>query len=333
MKKRTLIFIILSVIIVTSGIITGILLYRFAGANNFLIKNYDSNLAQIGTTLFADTHDPDNPRIIEVDMEGAIVWEYLLPEDLKKNINPGPDVERLPNNNVLFICPEKGVYEINRNGVLVWSYLNTKISHDCDRLPNGNTLICWGGNDTKSDAQVIEVAPNGTIVWKWQAKNQFDVPPYDTISAQGWTHANSVTRLPNGNTMVNLRNFNLTVEVNQTGHVVWQFDWGLLGDDPHEPELLSNGNILIALQGDFEYQAAEITYTTKQLVWTYGRENMIFTRDADRLPNGNTLFVAIVDQKSTIFEVTSSGEIVWELVWGKNKSPIPGWFYKAERII
>jgi hypothetical protein len=243
------------------------------------------------------------------------------------------DVESLPSGNVLFICPLKGVYEVDRASTIVWSYLNPKISHDVDRLANGNTLICWGGNDTKGDAQAIEVDPSGTIVWSWHAQPHYDVPPYDTISHQGWTHTNAVHRLQNGNTLINLRNFNLTVEVNPSGVPVWEMDWTSLGDDPHDPELLANDHLLIALQGPISHQAVEIDRSTHTVVWQYGRTGTIFARDCDRLPNGNTLITAIVDQRSKIFEVTPSGDIVWELAWFTTITPIPGWFYKAERII
>ncbi|MFX1474255.1 MAG: aryl-sulfate sulfotransferase, partial [Promethearchaeota archaeon] len=215
MKKRNKIIlgIVFSVIII--GIITSTSFFFILRAQTtFLIEAYDPARADNGTTLFADMHDTANPRIVEVDMNGNALWQYVLPDDLKGFTNPGMDVESLPNGNVLFICPLKGVYEVNRAGTIVWSYLNSKVSHDVDRLANGNTLICWGGSDTKTDHQAIEVNPSGTIVWSWQAAPHYDVPPYDTISTQGWTHANAVHRLANGNTLINLRNFNLTVEVN-----------------------------------------------------------------------------------------------------------------------
>ncbi|MFX1562867.1 MAG: aryl-sulfate sulfotransferase [Promethearchaeota archaeon] len=333
MRRRNTIILAIVFAIIIIGVLTATVFFLLTqSTQRFIIEVHDSSQSLDGTTLFADLHDKTNPRIVEVNMNGEIVWEYILPDQLKDFTEPGMDVESLPNGNILFLCPRLGAYEIQRDGTIVWSYLNANVSHDVDRLPNHNTLLCWGGGDTKDDAQAFEVHPNGTIVWKWLARDYFNIPPYDTISSQGWTHANAVTRMPNGHTLINLRNFNLTVEVNRTGHVIWQYDWSVFGRDPHEPEVLPNGNVLIAIQGDVPYQAVEINRTTGQVVWQYGRENMIFTRDADRLSNGNTLLVAIVNQRSKIFEVTSSGEIVWELAWGTMNSPVPGWFYKAERI-
>ena len=302
------------------------------------VESYNPASACNGTTLLADLHKPARPRIIEVNMKGEIVWEYIPAESLRKYTNPGFDVELLPNNNILFVLPRKGVYEINRKGDIIWSYLDDKISHDADRLPNGNTLYVWGGGDKKDEAQVKEVNPEGKLVWSWSAKKEFDKEPYKDIYEDGWTHANAATRLANGNTVICLRNFYHTVEVNKAGEIVWSFDWNKFGKDvdPHEPEILPNNNMLIALQNDSPYQAVEIKRENGEVVWKYRHPDLRTTRDADRLPNGNTLLVGVIKttNESVILEVTPDGTIVWKL--GIKDAPAtksPGWFYKAERII
>ncbi len=124
---------------------------------------YNPDKAYNGTALFADYHKPERPRIIEVNMRGEIVWEYLLPVYLREYIHPGFDVELLPNNNILFVAPRKGVYEINRDGKIVWSYEDEKISHNADRLPNGNTLIV-------ERIKIFEVIPDGEVVWQLRVR-------------------------------------------------------------------------------------------------------------------------------------------------------------------
>lgn len=193
------------------------------------------------------------------------------------------------------------MYEIDRNGNNVWSYLDEKVSHDADRLPNGNTLVVWGGRDEIRDAQVKEINPKGKTVWAWYAKDHFYKPPFKDIYREGWTHVNAVTRLPNGNTIISLRNFDLTVEVDPRGSVVWSFDWKPFGNNPHEPEIQPNGNILIAVHRHPEWDMAiEIDRKTGEVVWQFTKPRMRITRDVDRLPNGNTLIVAGTE----IFEVT-----------------------------
>jgi hypothetical protein len=90
---------------------------------------YCSDMAWPGTTLLSIQYDLKRPRIIEVNMLGEIIWEYLVPENLRRpdkpgiGVNPGFDVELLPNNNILFVSPGKGVYEIDRKSNNIWSYL------------------------------------------------------------------------------------------------------------------------------------------------------------------------------------------------------------------
>lgn len=272
-------------------------------------------------------------------MLGEIVWQYLLPDNLKQYTNPGFDVELLPNNNILFVLPENGVYEMEHSGKIVWSYLTPKIDHDADRLPNGNTIFVFGGNDQKSDPQVTEVNSKGEIVWTWYARDYFDKAPYKDINNEGWTHTNAVTRLPNGNTLVSLRNFNLVAEVDPEGQVVRTIGEGIF-DDQHDPEMLPNGDILAANHNELPQdqgkpqKAIEIDPATGNITWQCPVPVPAAwpLRDANRLPNGNTLITGTTQ----IIEVTPQNEIVWRLelqgvTFTKQDAAGLG-FYKAERI-
>jgi hypothetical protein len=69
-------------------------------------------------------------------------------------------------------------------------------------------------------------------------------------------------------------------------------------------------------------------------VWGYNRRGLGRLRDCNRLPNGNTLIVGMLedDLESVIFEITKDGELVWELkIMETPVMGYPGWFYKAER--
>ena len=136
-----------------------------------------------GTTLLSDGHDQDRPRVVEVDMQGKILWEYVIPEQLRRGEFVGLDAELLSNGNILLSLSRSGLYEINRDGDIVWSHRDPKVSHDADRLANGNTIYVFGSNDQKGDAQVKEVSRQGQIVWSWHAKDHYDVEPYSSISS------------------------------------------------------------------------------------------------------------------------------------------------------
>lgn len=295
---------------------------------DIIVDIYEPDKVWAGTTFWADKHNPATPRIIEVNMLGEIIWEYVVSQQ------GFVEAELLPNNNILYTVWGKGVYEIDRSGEIVWQYLTSKIDHDADRLPNGNTVFVFGMNDQKSDAQVTEVNTKGEIVWQWYAKDYFDKPPYASISDEGWTHINAVTRLPNGNTTVSLRNFSMVAEVDSQGTVVRTIGEGIL-EGVHDPEVLPNGNILAALIKGIPYAAIEINPSSSAVVRQFRWPKELLpqiTADANRLPNGNTLIVG----KTKMIEVTSMGEIVWQLglkvSFSSAEEAVSLGFFKADRI-
>ncbi|MFC1607831.1 aryl-sulfate sulfotransferase [Candidatus Latescibacterota bacterium] len=309
---------------------------------DYHVDIHDAAKAFQGTTIFADTHDEQKIKIVEVDMDGTVIWEYTLPSDIVASKTVGLDVEVLESGNILLTLSGSGVFEINRGGTVVWEHRDTKISHDADRLGNGNTIYVYGNDDTKDDPCVKEIDPSGNMVWSWYARDVFDPKLYADIFRNGWTHANSVTRMENGNTLVSLRNFNRTVEIDTDGALVWEIDWENLyqtgfewKSDPHDPELQTGNTMLCCLQWETPYQAVEIDRTSKLPVWEYHRNNFRTCRDADRLPNDNVLLVGVMEDtnESVIFEVTRDHEIVWQLkLYKVPVNQAPGHFFKAQRL-
>lgn len=241
-------------------------------------------------------------------------------------------MELLANGNVLFAVTRSGLYEVDRDGNIVWSHKDPKVSHDADRLESGNTLYVFGANDQKSDAQVKEVSPEGKLVWSWYAKDHFDYSPYSEVSFQGWCHTNAVTRLENGNTLISIRNFDMIVEVDPNGEVVDTIEG--IARSPHDPLVLENGNILVVDQTPRVHTVLEIDPATEQVLWTYAiedRANMP-VRDCNRLPNGNTLITAA----RKIMEVTPKGEVAWQFGLADTVPELEDsaqlGFYKAERL-
>lgn len=313
---------------------------------NLVVSAYDPDRAYDGTTLLTDSHDATNLRIVEVNMDGEVVWEYAVPRSLVKGQPVGFDAERLANGNVLFVLSGSGVYEVDRDGTTAWSYADAEVSHDADRLANGNTLVNFGNNDKRTDAQIKEISPEGEVVWEWYAKDAYGASAYaDSDREGGWTHANAVERLGDGNTMVSLRNFYLTTILDESGTIVREFDWSGHGTetDPHEPEIHEGeGTLLTCLQKGSPYVAVEIDMRTEEPTWTYVNKGLRTARDCDKLPNGNVLIVAVdtggtlddqADDYSTVIEVAPDGEVVWRLdLVNFPASKSPGYFFKAQRI-
>ncbi|PIU41866.1 MAG: hypothetical protein COS99_03085 [Candidatus Omnitrophica bacterium CG07_land_8_20_14_0_80_42_15] len=97
---------------------------------------------------------------------------------------------------------------------------------------------------------------------------------------------------------------------------IWQ--WGRENlRMPHNPTMLESGNILIFDNGwEREYsRIVEVNPITKKIVWEYKatppEQFFSLMRGAsERLPNGNTLITE--SDKGRVFEITPTGEIVWE---------------------
>lgn len=309
-----------------------------------------------GTTLFGDVEEQKYGRIAEVDFSGRVIWSVFAEAYYTRQKGAETrllDVKRLPSGNTLFTVKNHGALEIARDGKLVWRHLDNYISHDVDRLPNGNTLFVRGWAP-KGEDHVREVDPAGKLVWSWNGLAQYDKPPFAAQDDEGWIHANAVTRLANGNTVISLRNFDRTVEVDRTGTVVHEAVYGASVPDeirtkykssrgsdaaarPHEPEILPNGNILVALSG--LDRVVEVTKTGQQVrlvkAWPIQTDHMGI-RDVNRLPNGNTLVVGYW----RIVELSPDGQVVWSLhkkglaytghKGVQQKGHLP--FYKAQRI-
>jgi hypothetical protein len=292
--------------------------------DRYVVDVYVPDKVYAGTTIFGDESDPKSPLIVEVDMAGKVLWSYAVPSALGRS--GGMDVEWIPASDHILFTRETGAYEVNRNQQIVWSH-NGPSSHDADRLPNGNTLVVWGWGASSSDPEVREVSPQGEVVWKWHAEDHLK-NERRIFHKEGLTHANSVVRLANGNTLVSLRNYYMLVEVAPSGEIVWKLP-GLF-TTPHDPEILANGNILVNTRGPQVIK--EITPGGKVL-WTYrpDQKEVNVVRYNHRLPNGNTLLV----ERIKIIEISPAKEIVWQLRM-KNVSTSEAdrsrWLYKAERI-
>lgn len=78
-------------------------------------------------------------------MEGQVVWRYTFSHPNNPTIVITGIMVVPGSSDVLFsvLEPEvlRGAYGVNRQGQLVWSYLNKTISYDVVGLPNDNALL------------------------------------------------------------------------------------------------------------------------------------------------------------------------------------------------
>ena len=242
------------------------------------------------------------------------------------------------------------VYEFDpRTQDVVWSHeLDITDTHDVDLLGDGEELLVANMrnyNETveENDARIfVYNRTTEEVVWGWKFREHTDFPKdrgadYD----KAWVHVNDVDEVAPGRYLVSPRNFDQAIVVNRsTDEIELRLgsdnDYEVL-NRPHNPDYLESENgtptILVAdshndrvveyakesENGGNETEENESTGNGSEQTgrewtrtWSLGSEETLnWPRDADRLPDGNTLVTDTKNQR--VFETTPQGEVVWEV--------------------
>jgi len=220
--------------------------------------------------------------------------------------------------------------------------------HAVDALGDGRFVF------TDMDEERVVVVENGTEVWEWRASAFYDAP--DDPTRRDWLHINDVDAIGDGRFLVSVRNANQILIVERGEGVVevinadrddsdddsctessqladFDGDGDVRCGDPtvinhqHNPQWLGSGAVLVA---DSDNDRVVELHRTESGAWkpawtvreTGGLE-LHWPRDADRLPNGNTLITDSLRKR--IVEVDPQGEAVWSAPTDR----IP---YEADRL-
>jgi len=285
------------------GIIFGVLIAMAAlAAIAGRVLADDSEFNEPGNYLIADQF---NNRVIEVDRNGNIVWQFGRgPEDFSPvSIIGTNDAQRVgdltlmagtgtpggqpeaPNCTNPSGCPDNRVLLVNRRGHIVWQY--------------GQFGVAGSGPD------------------------QLNTPVQNTwLPRRGEpdTDREDERRLPHGHVLITDQANERIIEVSLAKQIVWQY--GITGgagngpgqlNNPNCAELLENGHILICDENN--NRAIEVT-RDGQIVWQYGsgdpnvNDPVSGVAFASRLENGHTL---ITDSNhARIVEIDRGKNVVWE---------------------
>jgi hypothetical protein len=300
-----------------------------------------------GTTVIAvqgfkvgnQTREKKPARLVGVGPNGSVEWVY---ENDDEWIPWYYDVDPLANGRLLItgVRPNETVVTVwdPETGETVWTErFDFHDTHDVD-LINGDQLLVANmrnydettGNN--NDRILVYDRSAGEVVWEWRFRTHGYNASGGGSYTGDWTHVNDVDRVGPGEYLVSNRNFDEVIVVNRsTGNVTMRL--GEDGDhdvmhEQHNPQLLRGENgmptMLVAdSENDrvVEYARTNGTWTR---TWTLGSiDSLDWPRDADRLPNGNTLVTDSLNHR--VVEVTAEGEVVWEFYapWGT---------YEAERM-
>ena len=165
--------------------------------------------------------DQGNNRIIEVNRQGRIVWQYPgsnnNPDD---QLNSPNSAELLPNGNILISDENNNrVIEVTRTHIIVHTYTaggTLGAVAFASRLTDGDILMTDAGN-----SRAVEVDTNDVVVWQYYT----NLDP-DSLASPGPSRA---VRLKNGDTLISDQFNNRVIRVDTNGDLVSYY--GLPLDD------------------------------------------------------------------------------------------------------
>lgn len=185
--------------------------------------------------------------------------------------------------------------------------------HDADRLDEHRFLLA----DIVHDRILIVNTTTDAIEWEWSMSDEFDI---ETTGGDrdDWAHLNDVEMLDNGYIMASPRNHDQVIFVkpgeglNESMTVGEDENYDIMYEQHNPDYLTASGELPAVLVADsqnnriveFARQDGEWTQT-----WEWADSNLRWPRDADRLPNGNTLITDTNGHR--VIEVSPTGELVW----------------------
>jgi hypothetical protein len=264
------------------------------------------------------------------------------------------DVDPLENGNLLVTSTVPGdtlAYELNpETDERVWEQeFDAEDTHDVAMLNEHELLVANMRNTNDegvaNDRLFVYNLTTDEVVWEWYFKDHYP-ESMDGGMNEDWSHVNDVDQIEEGRFLVSPRNFDQAIVVNRSTKEIEM----RLGEDgnhsilneQHNPDYLESEDgtptILVADSDndrvvEFERDCGDADPGLHagtppeechwDEVWELGENQFNWPRDADRLPNGNTLVTDSLNHR--VVEVTPEGEVVWEArtPWGP---------YDAERV-
>lgn len=205
--------------------------------------------------------------------------------------------------------------------------------HDIEPLQSGEFLL------TDMEHERIFTVQNQTVTWQWNASEFYDAPPNPENT--DWLHINDVDVITQDRYLVSVRNANQVLIIDRNRGVTevinkdrsdqndancnkagqlqdWDGNGNIRCGDPailnhqHNPQWLGSNTILVAdSENDrvVELHKQDGRWIVGWQLNQAGNMRLSWPRDADRLPNGNTLITDTLNRR--IIEVNQSGAVLW----------------------
>ena len=202
--------------------------------------------------------------------------------------------------------------------------------HDIDRINETHFVVA----DMVADQVFIVNTETEVVNWLWDAQSEFPLESGHSFP-NDWTHINDVEYIEDGRMegriMVSVRNQNRVVFLDREEGLLENWTLGGENDadvlnEQHNPDFIpkSQGGPAVLVADSENGQIKEFQREDGEWnrSWLWEDERIQWPRDADRLPNGNTLITDTHGNR--VMAINESGDIVWEV-----ESTLP---YDAERL-
>jgi arylsulfate sulfotransferase len=280
--------------------------------------------------------EPVNTNMLQAvvtDLQGNVIWYYpsgAFPIKPMSNghfiLNVSSDLLEvdLAGNTIRDISVAQVNQSLQTNG---YSFVILNFSHDVLTLPNGHWITIgqisknftdlpgYPGTTSVLGDSMVDIDPNGNVVWGWSAFDYLDVNRH-LQGLPDWTHSNALVYTPDGDLLLSMRHQSWILKIDYangtgSGSVLWKLgedgDFTLSGGDPsqwfygqHYPNLLS-------IDG------------SQMILAVYDDGNLRI--DSDGIACGSTSQAPACYSRATIFQVDESTNLV-TLLW----QDLPGFY-------
>lgn len=186
--------------------------------------------------------------------------------------------------------------------------------HDYDRIGPHRLLIA----DINDEIRIYNTSTD-TTEWAYHFRADYNRSDGGTFP-NDWTHLNDVEWLGDGIIMASPRNMDSVVFIHRERGLIENRTLGTDGNhsrlfEQHNPDYIPakrGGPAVLVADSEnnriIEYQREDERWVRS---WSWQDARMSWPRDADRLPNGNTL---VTDSNGNrILEVNQNGRVVWSI--------------------
>jgi arylsulfate sulfotransferase len=220
--------------------------------------------------------NPPNTSMLEAlvtDLQGNIIWYYPFGGAFPIKLMPNGHMILQMNGDLREIdlagttIRDVSVAQLNQSlEAKGYSFSIGAFSHDVLTLPNGHWVTIgvvskiftdlpgYPGTTNVTGDAVVDIDPNGNVVWGWSAFDHLDVNRH-LQGLPDWTHSNALVYTADGNLLISMRHQSWILKLDYsngtgTGNILWKLgedgDFNLSGGDPsqwfygqHDPVILS----------------------------------------------------------------------------------------------